>query len=305
MESVNDLLELPFPLICSPKVDGIRCVTLDRADGSGHQCLPVSRNHLRIRNDHVYEQIASLCPPGLDGELVYGSGSLTAHKFNVTSSMLTRSYGEPAFTYCIFDYCPSWQDSRWIKKGIVTKYETRLKMLNDLDFRGLPDFCTVLSHRVCGNVEAVQEYHDECVSGGYEGICIRTRHSPYKFGRSTLREGWLIKMKTFVDSEAEIIGFTERMHNSNPHMDHYETTKRRHTNQAGMVPTGMMGSLKVRDLQTGVEFELGTGFDEMTRVQIWIRQEDYLGRIVKYKHQPHGQHEKPRMPVFLGFRDQE
>ncbi len=65
-----------------------------------------------------------------------------------------------------------------------------------------------------------------------------------------------------------------------------------------------MGSLKVRDVKTGVVFEIGTGFDQALRDLFWDRRGDYPGHIVKYKHFAGGSKDKPRFPVFLGFRDE-
>ena len=59
----------------------------------------------------------------------------------------------------------------------------------------------------------------------------------------------------------------------------------------------------MRDLTTGVEFEIGTGYTAKQRAEFWTSQP--VGKIVKYKFQPAGAKDegKPRFPVFLGFRD--
>ncbi|MFM7851045.1 MAG: hypothetical protein ACKO96_03815, partial [Flammeovirgaceae bacterium] len=50
---------------------------------------------------------------------------------------------------------------------------------------------------------------------GYEGVMIRGLHGPYKQGRATLKQGWLMKLKEFDDDEAVIIGYEEKMKNNN------------------------------------------------------------------------------------------
>ena len=62
------------------------------------------------------------------------------------------------------------------------------------------------------------------------------------------------------------------------------------------------------DVKTGVEFrEIGTGFTAQERADIWqdrrIYAEDADAPLVKYKHFPSGAKDKPRHPVFLGWRD--
>jgi DNA ligase-1 len=52
-----------------------------------------------------------------------------------------------------------------------------------------------------------------------------------------------------------------------------------------------------------VEFDIGTGFTADQRQLLWSVGDNLIGRVVKYKSQPTGVKEKPRFPVFLGFRD--
>ncbi len=64
----------------------------------------------------------------------------------------------------------------------------------------------------------------------------------------------------------------------------------------------MLGALAVRDVLSGVEFEIGTGFSEALRQKIWSQQDRYRSQLVKYKRFDPGTKDKPRHPVFLGFR---
>lgn len=157
------------------------------------------------------------------------------------------------------------------------------------------------------------------IGHGYEGAILRKPGSPYKHGRSTVKEGYLLKLKRFVDGEARVIGVTELMHNGNEAtVNELGRTARSHS-KAGMVPTGTMGTLIVRDVKTGVEFEIGTGFTAEERASFWpsvIRvigktndNRDIFdagpltGRLAKYKHFLVGTKDKPRHPVFIGWRD--
>lgn len=156
------------------------------------------------------------------------------------------------------------------------------------------------------------EVHDEArllhleehyVSLGYEGVMLRHPDGLYKHGRSTAKEGWLLKLKRFEDGEARVVGFTELMHNANEaklnELGHLE----RSSHKAGKVGKQTLGALTVKDLKTGVEFEIGTGFTASQRQELWNVGDNLLGRVVKYKSQPTGVKDKPRFPVFLGFRD--
>ena len=140
---------------------------------------------------------------------------------------------------------------------------------------------------------------------GYEGIMLRNPGGIYKHGRSTLKEGHLLKLKRFVDSEAIVIDVKPLMHNENEAVRNKLGHLERSSKKAGKVATNMVGSLVVRDVKTGVEFEIGTGFDEKQRYDLWSDRHLIVAQkwVVKYKSQPIGVKEKPRFPVFLGFRD--
>ena len=58
-----------------------------------------------------------------------------------------------------------------------------------------------------------------------------------------------------------------------------------------------------RDLESGVEFQVGSGFDAAQRKDFWSRRETLRGKIIKYKSFKIGVKDKPRHPIFLGFRD--
>ena len=70
-----------------------------------------------------------------------------------------------------------------------------------------------------------------------------------------------------------------------------------------MIPQNTLGALIVKDIKTQVEFSIGTGFDESLRKELWDNKEDIIGKVVKYKFFAYGAVDKPRHPVFLGFRD--
>ncbi len=130
---------------------------------------------------------------------------------------------------------------------------------------------------------------------------MRSQNSPYKCGRSTESEGYLLKIKRFCDDEAVIVGYEELMHNDNvATRDAFGRTERS-THQENLRPAGVLGKLICRIGK--VEFGIGTGFDAKTRAELWVKRDKLKNKIVKFKHQPSGADERPRFPVFLGFRD--
>ena len=67
-----------------------------------------------------------------------------------------------------------------------------------------------------------------------------------------------------------------------------------------MIPMDTLGALSVR--WHDVEFEIGTGFDDTTRADLWARRADLIGQSVTFKYQGIGSLGAPRFPVFRGIR---
>ena len=269
-----DLHNLPYPLIGSPKIDGIRCCVL------GNQ--PLSRKLLSIPNRHIFGYLAERETDLFDGELTVGD------KFTECTSGIMSYDGEPDFKYHVFDFITN------------EPYEQRLGILMN---RIGDDPRIVLMHsEFLETYEEMMDFEAKCLNAGFEGVCLRKPNSPYKFGRSTLREGYLIKLKRFEDSEALVVDFVEQYKNTNPaEKDHLGHTKRSKT-LAGREGKGVLGAIVVQDLYTHVQFEVASGFDDDLRKEIWDNQDLYLGKILRYKYQPYGVKDKPRVASFLGFR---
>ncbi len=297
-----DVNRLRFPVLGTPKLDGIRALTTPPLviGSRGHECDIVSRNLKLIPNEFIQVKCRGDLRPGLDGELLAHSHHEawpTLPTFQSCSSCIMSHDGWPSFRYYVFDICP--QNLGGLKDP---GYQKRVEILAGLH---LPDYVVRVLPINIPDVEHLAAYEAACLSEGYEGIMIRTPDSPYKAGRSTFKEQWLVKIKRFEDSEFEVLEVIERYHNNNAPEKDANGYQQRSTHAAGLTPAGDMGSLRVRDTKTGVEFQVGTGFDALQRVNIWTFRSTYIGAIGKYKFQPHGVKEAPRFPVFVGWRHKE
>lgn len=278
-----DLKILEYPVMVSPKYDGFRCVinTLGNA---------MSRNLKPIPNGYVYAKLGELNLPPLDGELLTYTGD-KVDDFNTVQSKLTTRSGRPDFRYMVFD--------NWERPTLP--FTTRHRNVCDW-FVENPDKVKHLEfvhHKTVLNEEELLDYEAECLSNGWEGIMIRSFDGPYKFGKSTTKEGTLLKMKRFFDDEAVVKGAYEFQHNSNvATVDNLGHTVRS-SHGANMVGMDKLGGWTVT--WKGVEFDLGVGFNDSQRVEYW-QGERHVGRTIKFKYQSIGPNGKPRFPVFLGFR---
>jgi DNA ligase-1 len=171
--------------------------------------------------------------------------------------------------------------------------------------RGGMEFAVIVPHILIHNLEELDAFEAKWLAVGAEGVMVRSLEGPYKQNRSTENEGYLIKVKRFEDSEAEILGAFEEMHNDNEKQTNELGRTKRSTNKEGLVPTGVLGGFDVRDLKTGVEFSVGSGFDAAEKAEFWRLRGTLVGKTIKYKYFPSGGKDKPRHPIFLGFRSKE
>lgn len=282
---VEDVDALRYPVIASPKVDGIRCLNPDGRI--------LSRSFKPIPNVHIRTTLEELLPVGADGELFGGEN------FQECTSAVMRHEGEPEFQFCMFDFVPD--------GDLEMPYWQRLVKMDEWIAQASPEqraAIKLLPTEAIHNAEELRAYEKKCLADGFEGVMVRDPDGPYKCGRATWRQGYLLKLKIFLDAEAEVIGLEEMCENTNAaEKDEFGRTKRSSA-KAGKVPKGTLGKFRVRDLETGEEFSIGTGkgLTQKLRQEIWDNRADYIGKIVKYKHQPHGRKNKPRLPVWLGFR---
>lgn len=276
-----DLESLSYPVAVTPKLDGIRALKI-----GGNL---VSRTFKPIKNDYIRTSLESVLPDGIDGELWSGSS------FQDTTSAVMAAGGKPEFVFFAFDY---------VESSLKKPYMDRM---NDLekwwDAAGMPANVSIILPLVIMDAQSIVEYEEEMLALGYEGIMVRDPEGPYKCGRSTANEGYLLKVKRFDDAEAEIVGFEEQLHNMNEAKKDAFGRTERSSHKENKVPAGVLGKFIVKDLETGIEFGIGTGFDASQREQYWADRDSMLGKIVKYKSFKIGVKEAPRHPVFLGFRD--
>lgn len=274
---------LSYPLLASPKLDGVRALIING--------IVMSRSFKPIPNAYVQKLFGRPEYNGLDGELIVGAPTDKDVYRNTTSGVMSQA-GEPDVSYYVFD-----------KFDHAGGFHARLRASQEIIRRLNPVIPVVpVEHRFIACEQTLLALEEQYLADGYEGVMLRHQNGPYKHGRSTAREGWLLKLKRFDDSEAVIISAYELMHNANEATQNELGYTERSSHKAGMVGKGILGGLSVRDVYSGVEFDIGTGFDQATREALWKQRDQLPEHVIKYKFFASGVKDKPRFPVFLGFR---
>jgi len=271
--------KLTYPVLVSPKLDGIRCLM--------YEGKAVSRNLKPIRNEYVQQMLVGL-PNGLDGELIVGSAT-DGHVLNRTQSGVMSGDGQPSFKYHLFD-------NYSMKQG----FEYRLTSLEDIRH----GFIELVPHYTVSNSRSFLSFEQSFLNDGYEGLMVRSISGAYKHGRSTSNEGLLFKFKRFRDGEATVFGLREGITNNNvATVDALGRTKRS-AHADGKVNALRVGTILGIDMETGQALEISPGRMTMEdRAHYWLNPEQIMDRIIKYKTFDYGALNVPRFSTFQAFRD--
>lgn len=286
--TVTDPAALRYPVLVSPKLDGYRA--------SVQGGVVLSRNLKPIPNAHVQAAFGGSRYEGLDGELIVGDPA-APDAFRTTASGVTRREGTPDVRFYVFDV--AMHDSKF-------EFAARLEYARQVSRSS----STVIhvSHMLVHSAKDLAAAEEVALATGYEGVMIRDPRGPYKQGRSTEREGWLLKLKRFEDAEAEVLDYEERRHNANTATRDALGHVKRSSHKANKHGTGTLGALLVRGLNgayRGRVFSVGTGWTDEERAALWLERESLPGKALKYKFFPLGSKEAPRFPTFLAFINRE
>ena len=260
--------KIKYPLYSQPKLDGIRCIV--KSDGMW------TRTGKRIISaPHIYEALKEIFEykPDMifDGELY---ADKYANDFNAIVSLVKKTKPTPqdlkdsakVIEYHIYDLpsCDMDFKMRWLN---LTHNE-----------KALPSCCKLVSTVPVFNEGEVQKRYEEYVAQGYEGQMLRVGDSMYENKRSNS----LLKHKSFIDEEYEIVGVEE----------------------GGGNLTGMVGAL-VFESKQGDKFtaSVNGGWDFLK--QLWKERKTLIGKDATIKYfniTPDG---KPRFPKVTAIRDYE
>lgn len=285
--------DIPLPCWVSPKIDGVRAMV--------HEHGLMSRSMKPLPNKHIQSVLGTVRLMGLDGELVVGSATDPNCMQNTTSGVMAKDK-TPDFTYYVFD--------DFLHGG---PFEHRLsaveqRVLSEIGLRSNPPPIVFLQHKFIRTLEELNDYEAEQLALGYEGVMVRRPDGLYKQGRSTPKEGGLLKIKRFVDGEFMIIGFEEQMKNNNAKVVNELGRSKRSSHKEGLTGKGTLGAFKAQHYdpasgEVGVEFSIGSGMDDAFRDWAWANQDKLLNEIGVYKSFPIGVLNAPRHPVFKALRE--
>lgn len=268
--------QLRFPLLASPKIDGIRATIRNG--------VVYARSNQPFPNINVQRKFGHL--EHFDGEFVLGDP--TRHDLCRATGGVTNSKEKPVDDLRLFAF--------------DHVMDTSLPFAHRNDLIVPSDGVVKVEQKWCTRPYELLKYEDCMLNAGYEGLILRDPDAPYKCGRSTAKEQYLLKLKRFTDAEFEVVGFEERQYNGNAATTSALGRTKRSSHKAGKRGRGDLGAIVLRH-SDGSTFNCGTGFNDEERRRVWDNQDAYLGALAKVKFFAVGMKDKPRHPVFLSWRD--
>lgn len=253
----------------SPKLDGYRCIAVCE---NGTITL-LSRNGTEYENfPSIKNSLMYLAKKGnyvLDGEIM--SDDFSSMQKTAFASKRGTAVGD--VVYHVFDAV---ELNEWSSQDFKTSKLDRINLVNQL-FKDIPTNRVVpVAHKRVKSLDEAMQFHSAFVARGYEGAML-IPNIPYYFGR---KANSLMKMKTMHTMDCRVVG-------------KYEGTGRNE---------GRLGGLHVIQ-ENGNKCDVGVGFTDRDREDIWSGKENVDGRIIEVKYQELSKDGIMRFPTFVRWRD--
>lgn len=280
---INKVKTLPKELMCSLKYDGIRTTFFGGVAYSRSLKLIPNKSIQKYALEYQHEL------EGMDCELIIGD-EFAKDVFSQSTSGCMRIEGEPDFRIFAFDL--------YLKN---TSFKDRYKALEQRVAASKAHRLLLVHHSSLDATE-IDQSESKALAMKAEGLMIRDANGIYKCGRSGTKNPELMKKKSFIDEDFKIVGYEPKYHNANEAQINELGRTKRSTHQENMIALDTLGAL-VLETRDEKRFNVGTGFDDKLREELWSLRDTLLGKLCKIKHFPIGAVDVPRLPVFLGIRE--
>lgn len=182
----SKFLGVKFPTCATPRVLGVRCLTL--LDGD-----PIDTNKNDIPNEHIRDTLKGYCMSGLDGVIRLNGDSTIVE----TKAAVADKKGKPDFTYYIFDL--------WNRSGLT--YSERVRSMKHIITDPHPPEIEVLYPSVVYDTKGLMDYWNRCADWGFDGAVMRFGGGYYAWW--THLKGDLKIFSYYGRFKADIVGFEQ------------------------------------------------------------------------------------------------
>lgn len=313
VDATDHLDTIRYPKYASYKLDGIRVIFHPQLGMVSRSLKPIQNKQIREKFEGVLQQ-AKNANAVIDGEF-YGH-ELTFQE--ITRCVMTQDFTldksikkimkEKSFT-CTSEYFEyttkllgqiNFHCFEFHEIGLDNKFEHKQNLIRDM---GWLNECVGTFQQLVHSKEDVKELFGKALDDGYEGLILRCPESQYKFGRSTLKEEGMLKVKPFETFDARIIEVLQATE--------VDPNAEKTTNELGRSVTS-----KKKDDRILIEKAYGflvkygehqvkvvLSMSDVEKEIVWRKKESYIGRMIEYKGMLIGSKDVPRHPVMVRFRE--
>jgi len=311
VDATGKLDSLSYPKYASTKFDGIRVIAHPQLGLVSRSLKPIQNKQLQEKFKFIAD-IAKKDGIYLDGELY--SPNLTFQE--ITRAVMTKDFSDPKTIKKImkeFGYTKTMSSDIYTSKllnnikfycfdmydGITDEFNMRLDLI-EAQFEGVSDV-VIVKQGFVNSPEEVMQMFDAVLKLGYEGLILRSPDSPYKFGRSTLKEEYMLKVKPFKSFDLKITDVIERMENLNESFKNELGSSTKRNTVADKKGTGLAACFET--VYNGLPMKVTITGTEDFRRSIWSNKESFIGKMMEVKGMTVGAKDVLRHPVFLRFRE--
>ncbi len=244
-----------FPCWMEPKLDGYRFMIEFDGDGAYRVVQRSGADYtgrLGFIAEQLVETVKRLHPGGccIDGEMLAGNSWGLTNTLVTTKTKIDRS----RLIFYAFDFIEGGSQRITDERALYERNTLLADLIETADVLNV----SMVIHVECENVEDIERHFGTFIETGFEGGMIKDPNGRYEARRSP---AWL-KYKPWVSTDGWIIGFDE--------------------GKGRLV--GSLGALQLK-MPDGSEVEVGGGFKDAERKNIWDNRDAYLGRWVEFKYQ--------------------
>lgn len=287
-----DLTTLSYPLLASTKLDGIRCIFKDGEI--------LSRSLKQIQCKQLRERLEPIRKFSKENNIIF-DGEIYSDKLTfqeITHFVMTQDLGDEELPTSVKFYCfDSIEDN---KINISFKQRTEFASLCMMRF---PDIAFPVEQVDVDNAEEVNDFFEQVLKENYEGLILRDPNGTYKFGRGTLKEGLIFKVKPFLDFDGQIIDVIQSTEVN-------EDAEKKINELGRSVTSKKKGERHTIDKASafmvhyeGKELKVVLAMSDEEKEEVWKNKESYIGKWITYKGMIVGAKSVPRHPVMLRFRE--
>lgn len=297
-----NLYELKYPLLASYKLDGVRCIF--------YKGKILSRSLKEIPNKQLKEKFEPIrkytedTQTILDGE-IYSPNLLFQ---DIISFVMTEDFEDKKTVKKFGRVLPIPEDLKFyifdsvVDDDINVRFQIRQeKARKSKDW--FPDLIEPVEHKFVNDKEDVEKYFEEALRDGYEGLILRDPKAGYKFGRATLKEKIIYKVKPYVTFDAKITGVVQSTE--------VDPNAEKKINELGRSVTSKKKNDRIAiekasafyvDYQ-GKELKVCLAMTDEEKQEVWKNRDSYIGNWIEFKGMIVGMKDLPRHPIMTRFRE--